>query len=153
VLADMQAQLPAGQLKDRAQRVQGMRGAIALAEGNASAAIGEFTAAKDGICRICVLPGLAQAYDAAGNRDSAIAVYRRYVDTPDTDHFELDAFFLAAAQKRLGELYEARGDKAGAVKAYAAFVALWKHADADLQPAVADVRQRIETLSGREAAR
>ena len=58
-----------------------------------------------------------------------------------------DVFFLAATWKRLGELYEARADTAQAITAYARFTALWKDADADLQPRVAEVRRRLEGLT------
>ena len=57
-----------------------------------------------------------------------------------------DAWMLGPAHKRLGELYEARGDNARAVSHYTAFVNLWKRADPDLQPRVAEVRTRLERL-------
>jgi hypothetical protein len=50
---------------------------------------------------------------------------------------------LAPIQKRLGELYEAKGDTARAVPHYVAFLNLWKNADPELQPAVAEVRRRL----------
>ena len=53
---------------------------------------------------------------------------------------------LGPAHKRLGELYEAKGNDAKAVAHYAAFVWLWERADPDLQPKVAEVRARLERL-------
>jgi hypothetical protein len=58
----------------------------------------------------------------------------------------IDSWFLAAAHKRLGELYEARGDHPRAVAHYGEFLELWKRADPDLQPKVAAVRTRLERL-------
>ena len=50
--------------------------------------------------------------------------------------------------KLLGELYEARGDRENAVAHYNEFVEMWKDADPELQPQVADVRERIARLVG-----
>ena len=55
---------------------------------------------------------------------------------------------LPAALKRLGELYEQRGDTDKAVEYYNEFVELWKDADPELQPQVEDVRERIAKLVG-----
>ena len=62
-----------------------------------------------------------------------------------------DAEVLPATYKRLGELYEARGERAKAADYYTRFVNLWKDADAELQPAVRDVRGRLARLSGEHA--
>ena len=53
---------------------------------------------------------------------------------------------LGPAHKRLGELYEARGDTKRAAEHYAAFVELWKRADPELQPKVAEARMRLERV-------
>ena len=58
-----------------------------------------------------------------------------------------DAANLAGSYKRLGELYEAKGDVKRAVELYDKFVALWKNADPELQPVVSDVRRRITRLT------
>jgi hypothetical protein len=49
-------------------------------------------------------------------------------------------------QKRLGELYEAGGDKVHALERYEQFIGLWKDADADLQPKVRAAQQRVAAL-------
>ncbi len=43
---------------------------------------------------------------------------------------------MAPTYKRLGELYEERGERDEAVRYYSEFVELWKDADAELQPQV-----------------
>jgi hypothetical protein len=40
--------------------------------------------------------------------------------------------------KRLGELYEAKGQRDKALQHYRSFLALWKDADPELQPKVTD---------------
>ncbi|MFL5617531.1 MAG: hypothetical protein ACJ79A_03950, partial [Gemmatimonadaceae bacterium] len=78
--------------------------------------------------------------------DSAIANLERYISVPSPGRASLDRWLLAPAHKRLGELYEAKGDNARAVSHYTAFVRLWEHADPDMQPKVAEVRARMERL-------
>ncbi len=127
-------------------------GTIALADKKYDDAIREFRGADVGSCLICALPGLAQAYDLSGRADSAIAVFERYIDTsfPARD---IDQYYLAGSHKRLGELYEARGDKQKALAHYTKFVELWKDGDPELQPRVAEVRARIGRLRDAEGAR
>ena len=128
----------------------GVAGKIALAEGDAAEAIIQFRAWDAKITSpVLALPDLARAYDSAGVPDSAIAVYSRYMETPYLYRgYDVDSWNLAAAHKRLGELYEARGDREKAVEQYNAFVELWKDADPELQPQVEDVRTRIAKLVG-----
>ncbi|MCZ6746746.1 MAG: tetratricopeptide repeat protein, partial [Acidobacteria bacterium] len=54
--------------------------------------------------------------------------------------------YLPATLRRLGELYEERGDRQKAVEYYSRFVDLWTDADADLQPTVEDIRGRVARL-------
>ena len=96
---------------------------------------------------MCELPLIGQAYDLAGNADSAIAVFSRYIDSPYIGRLTTDASYLAGAHKRVGELYEAKGDKAKAASHYAKFIELWKNADPVLQPKVEEVKKRLARLS------
>ena len=83
--------------------------------------------------------------------DSAIAVYERFIQTPYFNRIdETDPLGLAGAHKRLGELYEATGDRQKAASHYQQFLMLWKNADQALQPQVADVKRRLERLSDSE---
>jgi hypothetical protein len=52
--------------------------------------------------------------------------------------------------KRLGELYEEKGDRANAASYYSKFVELWSGADLELQPRVRDVRARLVRLTDAE---
>ena len=120
---------------------------FALAEGRLDDGRDRFLQSDRGSCPVCVLPGLAQLYDRQGNTDSLFAVLDRYVNSFDDDRFMIDALELPGAYVRLGELYEARGDRENAIDYYDRFVNLWRNADAELQPQVDDVRGRISRLA------
>lgn len=64
-----------------------------------------------------------------------------------------DPYRLPLVYERLGQLLEAKGDLAAASDAYEKFIALWKDADPELQPRVADARARLRRLRDREASR
>ena len=124
-------------------------GEIALAERRYDEAVREFRSSDVGECSSCGLPELARAYDLAGKADSALAVFSRYVDALDRP-LAIDALRLAGSHKRLGELYEAKGDRQNAASHYMKFIELWKNADPVLQPKVAEVRKRLARLSDTE---
>jgi tetratricopeptide (TPR) repeat protein len=67
------AELRAG--VDALSNLERTRGVIALAEGDPSGAIEAFRLSDRGSCYACAYRGLADAYLAAGNRDSALALY------------------------------------------------------------------------------
>ena len=127
---------------------------IALAERRPLDAVAEFKAGDrlpdgpaDG-CEGCLPAKLGRAYDQANMPDSAVTMYERYLATPRfLGAFGLlDAALLAGIYKRLGELYEAKGAREKALSDYLLFEALWKDADPDLQPKVAEVKLRIAHL-------
>jgi len=70
----------------------------------------------------------ARAFDKAGESDSATVWYERVVNDRDLASFKEAPLALPIAYRRLGELYEARGDAAKALERYPAFVKLWKDA-------------------------
>ena len=129
-----------------------MAGDIALAERRYEDAARAYRAADTGPCVACVLPDLARAYDLAGNADSAIAVFERYASGPSEPvriKFS-DGLNLAGAHKRLGELYDEKGDTQKAASHYSAFVELWRDADPELQPHVRRARERLAVLQRAE---
>jgi tetratricopeptide (TPR) repeat protein len=121
-------------------------GTIALGEKRYDEAIREYRASDVGVCRTCALPDLGRAYDLAGQADSAIAVFNRYLTLPGFDRSGQDQTYLAGTYKRLGELYEAKGDRTKAIEHYRKFIDLWKNADRELQPKVEEARQRLTAL-------
>ena len=127
-------------------------GTILLAERRIDDAIRTFRrldVLPDGLpgwCEFCGRVALARAYDQANVADSTIANLERYLTISQDGRSNVDTWFLGPARKRLGELYEAKGDTKRAAEQYAAFVELWKRADPDLQPKVTEVRGRLERL-------
>jgi tetratricopeptide (TPR) repeat protein len=100
-------------------------------------------------CMQCASLALARLYDAGGRSDSARALYERGVPYPgEPDRLWEDGYTLPRAYRRLGELYEERGNRAKALQYYGLFVELWRDADPDLQPAVREVKQRMAQLTG-----
>jgi tetratricopeptide (TPR) repeat protein len=132
---------------DDSLRAAAMRGDIALAQGKTAEALALYRAADAWGCPVCNLPPIAQAYDQLGNADSAIAVFTRFIGTPAPGRVYMDGDYLAGAYKRLGELYEAKGDRQRAITNYMKFVDLWSKADPELQPKVAEARAKIARLS------
>ncbi len=102
-------------------------------------------------CKICNLFELGYTYDRAGNADSALTIYERYLNTPWLGRVGMDSQQLPIVLRRLGELYEQRGDKGNAVEYYRRFAELWENSDPELQPYVRDVRERIVQLTGERA--
>jgi serine/threonine-protein kinase len=91
---------------------------------------------------------LGRAHDLAGQADSAITYYERYLAATEYPRAATDATELARIHRRLGELYEERGERDKARVHYASFVALWKDCDPELRPRVTEVRRRLAALGG-----
>jgi len=123
---------------------------IALAEKKYDDAVREYRASDVGFCVPCALPGLGRAYDLSGQSDSAIVVFERYINTGYLTRNATEAadlsWYLAGIHKRLGELYENKGDTQNAISHYFKFVDLWKDADRQLQPTVMEVGARLARL-------
>jgi len=79
-----------------------------------------------------------------------LAAYEQVATDPGTGNevFWYLRWTLPPSLRRLGELYEARGDRAKALEYYGRFVDLWKGADPELQPVVRDMRARAARLAG-----
>ena len=101
-------------------------------------------------CAACTAFVVALAYDRANEPDSAIAEYHRFLTARGGPTSQRNGDNLALAYKSLGRLYEDKGDRGNAATYYSKFVDLWKNADADLQPQVADVKKRLAHLRDTE---
>jgi hypothetical protein len=85
---------------------------IAIAEKRYGDATKEARAADFGSCTICAEPILGYAYDLAQQPDSAIASLTRYTSsTSIVSKMNIDQYFLALSYRRLGQLWEDKGDK------------------------------------------
>ena len=137
-------------------------GEIALTAKNPREALAEFRLGDVGYdgapaneCAPCLSFDLGRAYDAAGKADSAAMMFEQYLSTPfwDRGEYELDPVRVPAIRERLGQLYESMGKTDKAAENYRAFIDLWKNADPDLQPRVADARRRLLKLTPVEKPR
>ena len=125
------------------------RGEVALASGNPREALQLFRLADVRGCTVCFFPRYARTHDALGNRDSSLLWYERYVTTPYPGIPMVDAAELARAYRRLGELYEERGEWRKAIERYEDYVVLWRNADPVLQRGVQNVQARLTRLRAR----
>ncbi len=132
-------------------------GEIALAEAKPRAAVDEFRLSArrpDGEvewCHDCREAQIGIAFDRAGMPDSAIVAFERYVAMTSYVKLGYDAAFLAGTYKRLGELYEQQRNIPKAIAYTKKFIELWKDSDPELQPRVAEARQRLARLTKHEA--
>jgi eukaryotic-like serine/threonine-protein kinase len=146
-------------------QVDGMHGVlaeIALASGKPREALDEFRRGDIGFdgapadeCAPCLPFDLARAYDAAGKPDSAALMFEKYLSTPAwfKANADMDGMRLPAIRERLGQLYEGMGNTVKAIENYRAFIELWKNADPELQPRVADAKRRLARLTQPEQPR
>ena len=121
-------------------------GIIAYAEGRYDEAVDQLRRADVGQCLTCTLYGLGQAYEGAGQPDSALTTYERYLDATSIAQPFTDPGNLAAILERLGEMYDERGDWEKAAEYYARFVELWQEADPELQPRVEAAQRRLDEI-------
>ena len=101
----------------------------------------------DGNCSVCIYDDLGWLWERAGVADSAIFYWEKFLATPYFGRQGFDAGQRPLILKRLGELYDGKGDVANAAKRYREFIALWEHADPKLQPKVAEVRRKLSRLA------
>ncbi|HXV85875.1 MAG TPA: tetratricopeptide repeat protein, partial [Gemmatimonadales bacterium] len=125
-------------------------GMIALAEARYDDALQERRRAREesGGCVLCNLFDFAEIHDRAGRPDSAIAYYQQWVNSKGWGRLGWDGGLLWLVRRRLGELYEAKGDRQKAIAYYSDLLEQWKNADPELQPIVRDVRERVARLAG-----
>jgi tetratricopeptide (TPR) repeat protein len=88
----------------------------------------------------------AMAWDRLGAPDSAIARYQRFLDSGFPYRMYLDATRLGPALDRLGQLYEAKGERGLAAESYQRVLDLWRNADPELRPRIGEIRRRLGGL-------
>jgi tetratricopeptide (TPR) repeat protein len=148
LLAEYEREVPEGVRRGAPFR-HAAAGDLALSEGRVQDALTAYRAWYDETgCTNCALFELGRAYEMAGHPDSALAMYDRAAEAPGLTRIYGEYDTVAQTYKRLGELYEERGDGERAVDYYNQFVELWDDADQELQPVVRDVRARIARLVG-----
>jgi serine/threonine-protein kinase len=126
------------------------RAEIALQENKPIEAIARFREglAADATCFTCFASGLARAFDAAGNADSAIAWGDRYLASTSNRRITTDWREMPALLIRLGDLSADKGDRTTAAEYYQKYIDLRREADPALQPQVAEVRKKLAGVTG-----
>ena len=121
---------------------------IALGEGDFDQAMDflDQNTRKDD-CPSCVRAERGLIWDRSANADSAIAEYEGFLSQPDISRPWTDLYFLPNILLRLGQLYDEKDDREKALGYYGQFVELWKNADRELQPKVAEARNRMAALT------
>jgi serine/threonine-protein kinase len=150
LLAEYGARVPEGVRRGDWQWYRA-RGYLALADERPGEAIASFQAIREAGCAVCGDWDLGLAYERAGMADSALAAFTRAAAPEGTGWSTMErAWGLGPSLKRLGELYEARGDRARASEAYRRFVELWRESDPVLQATVREVQARLARLAGED---
>jgi tetratricopeptide (TPR) repeat protein/TolB-like protein len=98
-------------------------------------------------CRACTLLHEGMALERLAEPDSALATYERLAAITSIFPDARD-LLLFGALRRAGEMHDARGNRARALEYYGRAIDLWKDADAELQPIVAQLRRRTVELAG-----
>lgn len=129
-------------------------GWVEIAEGKYDAGLARLRSTIDSsACYNCARYYLAWAYDRAGQHDSTRVILEQIVNaSPEWEQYFEDALNRPRAFKRLGELYEEKGDRAKALEYYGRLLEIWRDADAPLQPMVKEVRSRVAKLAAEERA-
>lgn len=126
-----------------------MRGLVlAMRNETLDDAIAAYRRAGGGGCYACTTLALAKAFDRAAMPDSALTYFERW-DALGEANWSGPGVFLTdqpLAWRRMGELYESRGDLGRAARYYARFSEVWSEADAALQPQVREVQRRLAAL-------
>jgi tetratricopeptide (TPR) repeat protein len=147
LLAEYARAVPPGQLKTDYFRNEAA-GDVAFASGNYIEAIKGYRALRTQMgCPDCDMFEIGSAFARMNQPDSARTYYEASLAHSGPYRVNRDVFVRAATFQRLGELYEARGERKRAIDYYLKLTDLWKNADAELQPIVKDAHARITRLS------
>jgi tetratricopeptide (TPR) repeat protein len=141
--------------------MHGVQANIAIAEHRWRDAVEEFRKSDqqpDGPasgCAFCLSMNLMYTFSEAGMADSALAQYELYRKGAwgSRPLAGPDLTLGARGYELVAKLYESKGDTAKAAEHYRTFIDLWKNADPELQPRVAEARQRLLKLTPVEKAR
>jgi len=132
---------------------QGTRAELALARGDATGALAALRLAIDAdsgnLAQVGSLPlddRLARAFESVGLRDSAVFVLERLLQPTDVSGARRLGATWPQALRRLAILHEELGRPAEARRRYEELLQLWRDADPELQPQVAEIRARLAAL-------
>lgn len=158
-LAAYERALPPALAKTNQWMLRQARAAIALAKHDPQRALAELRPRhliarghqwfEDPLIAVDSRAELARAWEEAGQPDSAIAVYERFVGARALFRAELDAFELARAYDRLALLNERRNNLRRAADYHRRLSELWRRADAPLRQRADGALRRAMSLEAR----
>ncbi len=158
LLDDWRARAGPTDLGFRADSAQAV-GAIAAAERQWGRATAAFLAWNTAISGSAIhlynrgLPEAATILARRGQSDSAIVLFERALATSSLYGGSFyEASWYSQALAMLGDLYEARGNRAKAIEYYQRYVELLEHADPPLAAQVALMRDKVVRLTGESGA-
>ena len=99
-------------------------------------------------CSRCGLYALGRLLDRLGEADSARAVYERVLAAPPAGTWVEELTFIGPTYERLGQMYDARGNREKALHYYGKFAETWRKADKEYQPRVTAAKARMAVLAG-----
>lgn len=143
ILDTLNRRAKAGNPSDRAAQ-EVLAGEVALAQGNAAAAVNSFRAAFTLDSSSLVLESLARGLAATGDVEGALRRYASFGTVQNWLGWEAQEFGLLA-NYRMGQLYERTADRERAIQAYERFLSRWHDADSDIV-AVRDAKKRLDLL-------
>src|SRR5690606_11900195 len=145
ILERWQAERPAASQGTPFRETQRVLGIIETAASDPARAAAELEAFRtERRCPRCFGFELAALYARAGQMQQAAAAWEEVIAKPAEGW--LIGLTSVLVHERLGEAYEALGEKAKAAQHYARFAELWKDADPELQPRVRYARERAAAL-------
>ena len=145
ILERWQAERPAASQGTPFRETQRVLGIIETAASDPARAAAELEAFRtERRCPRCFGFELAALYARAGQMQQAAAAWEEFMARPESV-WDVGLIY-ALTHERLGEAYEALGEKAKAAQHYARFAELWKDADPELQPRVRYARERAAAL-------
>jgi len=123
-----------------------VKAVIALNRGDAVEAVPLIRASVTAtLCRSCIFPDLANAFDQLNQPDSARFYREAYLNSTELARFNGDAELMPKVLLRLAQHYE-NTDPKKAIAFYTRFIDRWKDADAVLQPRVRAAQARRAVL-------
>jgi len=135
---------------------QAARGELALARGDATGALTALRLTIDAdsgslapFAALELDDRFARAFEAVGQRDSAVVVLERMLRPTDPNGAKRLGAIWPSALRRLAMLQEELGRPAEARRRYEELLRLWRDADPELQPQVAEIRARLAALPAR----
>jgi tetratricopeptide (TPR) repeat protein len=121
------------------------RGYLALARHDSAEALRDFVALPDSLCRMCYLDQhtTAELLAARGRYHEAAVPLEAWLGRPAYEPI-LPGNVLRALER--GRVNEGLGEREKAIRAYRFVVDVWRHADPELQPYVAEARAALARL-------